>query len=159
MLTHRTVPFWLSALRIAVGFSWLVTGFEKVVNPSYGLALKTMLTSWAAQGNGGLHAFMVSTILPNVDALSFALKAFELLVGLSLVLGLLAPLAAFGGFAIVAAAWFLKQSFASIAGFEDGNFVVMATMLFLTVTPSGRYFGLDGTFFRRREPAPIIATG
>jgi uncharacterized membrane protein YphA (DoxX/SURF4 family) len=156
MSIRRSHPLWITLLRIAVGFSWLVTGFQKVMNPSYSLTFHSMIEHWAIGSSGGIHAFLISTVLPSADALSFALKALELLIGLSLVLGLIAPLGAFGGFAIIAAAWVFKQSFESAGGYVDGNFIVMVTMLFLVLTSPGRYFGLDAFFFRRREEGPII---
>jgi uncharacterized membrane protein YphA (DoxX/SURF4 family) len=75
-----------------------------------------------------------------------------LLIGLLLVIGFLVPLAAFGGFAIVAAAWAFKQSFLTPAGYTDGNFIEMITMLFLMFTPSVRHLGVDRFYRRRRRP-------
>lgn len=138
MLKQQTPLFQVTALRIVVGCAWIVAGLEKVLNPSYEPTLRTMLQHWAS-GTGAVPSFIAANVVPNAWSLAFAIKAGELLVGLLLVSGFLAPVAALGGFAIIAAAWVFKQSFMSMAGYADGNFILMATMLFLAVAPSRRF--------------------
>lgn len=150
MFNRETPHFQLVLLRIAVGCAWLIAGYEKVTNPAYDATLRAMLGHWAA-GAGAVPQFIGAVVLPNAGPLAFAIKAGELLIGLLLVIGFLTPLAAFGGFAIIAAAWVFKQSFVSLSGYSDGNFVLMITMLFLMLTPSGRYAAFDRLYFGRRR--------
>lgn len=157
MPTARTPLFWLTFLRILVGASWLVAAFEKISDPSYvSTQLPSLLGQWA-NGPGPVHAFVAADLVPHAYALGIALEAVEIVVGISLVLGLLARLGAFGGFAIVAAAWVFKHAFDHLSGYALGDFLVMVTMLFLVLAPSGRHLGIDAVLLRRervREPRP-----
>jgi uncharacterized membrane protein YphA (DoxX/SURF4 family) len=154
VVKQQTPSYQVTVLRVVVGCAWIVAGLEKVLNSSYEPTLRTMLQHWAA-GTGDLPQFIGTYAVPNAWSLAFAIKAGELLIGLLLVTGFVAPLAALAGFAVVAAAWVFKQSFMSMSGYADGNFIIMATMLFLAVAPHHRLVVLRS---RRREPIDMMAT-
>jgi uncharacterized membrane protein YphA (DoxX/SURF4 family) len=145
----------LAFLRITVGIAWLVGGLLKVLDPNYASGvLAPMLTNWALRDDA-IGAFITSNVLPNVDVLAFALKAAELLIGISLVFGLFTRLGAFCGFAIVAAGWIFQHGFDSAAGYGGSTFIVLMTMLFLIVAPASRVLAADRLFVRRvAAPAP-----
>ena len=150
---------WLAFLRITVGVAWLVSGLLKVLDPNYASGvLQPLLTGLALRGDA-IGAFITSSMLPNVDALAFALKAVELLVGVSLVFGIFARLGAFFGFAIAAAGWVFQHGFDSAAGYGSSTFIVLMTMLFLIFAPASRVLAVDRLMMRRIVvPTPPPAT-
>ena len=150
-----TPSFWLAFLRITVGVAWLVGGLLKVLDPNYASGvLAPSLTQWALRGNDAIGAFITSSLLPNVDTIAFAIKALELLVGVSLILGIFTRLGAFCGFAIVAAGWILQHGFDSAAGYGGSNFIVLVTMLFLVFAPASRVLAADRLMMRRIAAPP-----
>jgi uncharacterized membrane protein YphA (DoxX/SURF4 family) len=166
MESRRTPAFWLTLLRIAIGGALLISGVEKVLNPSYiAQTLRPTLEAWAAHGDS-IATSMGAAVIPHVEPFAFALEAIEILAGLALIFGFLANLGALAGFVIIGGAWMLKHSYDSLAGYGDVDFMVMATMLFLALTPSGRFLGVDAALFRRRPtiivpspvPPPPVAT-
>jgi hypothetical protein len=85
MQTKQTPGFWIAFLRIAVGASWIVAAVEKIINPAYDTAtLLPTLQQWSADP-GPIGLFVAATLMPHVEVLSFALKALEMAVGVSLV--------------------------------------------------------------------------
>ena len=162
MLTRENPGFWLAFLRIAVGVAWLISGILKVLNPDYVSAdLQPTLSQWAASGHDAIGAFISSTLLPNLNTLSFALKGLELLIGVSLILGIFTRLGALCGFAIVAGAWILRHGFDSSTGYAGSTFIVLVTMLFLVFAPASRVFAADLLLVRRvviARPPPATPT-
>jgi len=149
--TGRAPGFWFGFLRVLVGFSWLLNGLDKILDPSYdGASLQPMLAGWSAGGHGALSAFVGSTLLPHVGVVGFVLKAGEIVIGLALITGIAGRLAAFGGFIIVAGAWLFKGSYDTMFGYAGGNFIIMLTMLFLTFAPAGAVWRMDRIFVRSR---------
>ena len=112
------------------------------------------MSPWALRGNDAIGAFITSSLLPNVDALAFAIKAVELLVGVSLILGIFTRLGAFCGFAIAAASFVFQHGFDSVSGYAGGNFIVLVTMLFLVFAPASRVFAADRLMMRRIAAPP-----
>jgi uncharacterized membrane protein YphA (DoxX/SURF4 family) len=122
--------------------------------------LQPVLSNLALRGDA-IGAFITSSVLPNVDAFAFALKALELLVGVSLVFGIFARVGAFCGFAIAAAGWVFQHGFTSAAGYGSSTFIVLMTMLFLIFAPASRVLAADRLLRRRvvvPTPAPPPAT-
>jgi uncharacterized membrane protein YphA (DoxX/SURF4 family) len=159
VLTRENPGFWLAFLRITVGVAWLIAGIRKVLNPNYVSAdLQPTLSQWAASGYDAIGVFISSTLLPNLNTLSFALKGLELLIGVSLILGIFTRLGALCGFAIVAGAWILRHGFDSSAGYAGSTFIVLVTMLFLVFAPASRVFAADLLLVRRVVVTPPPAT-
>jgi uncharacterized membrane protein YphA (DoxX/SURF4 family) len=159
VLTRENPGFWVAFLRITVGVAWLSAGIIKVLNPDYVSAdLQPTLSQWAASGHDAIGSFISSALIPNLNALSFALKALEVLIGVSLILGMFTRLGAFCGFAIVAGAWIFRHGFDSPAGYAGSTFIVLVTMLFLVFAPASRIFAADLLLARRVVISPPPAT-
>lgn len=151
MLANKTPSFWFGFLRIIVGFSWLINGLDKILDPSYESAsLQPMLQHWSGSAQGALGTFVGSTLLPHVEVVGFVLKAGEVLLGLALITGIFGRLAALAGLIIIAGAWCFKGSFNTMQGYGGADFIVMATMLFLTFGPSATVFRMDRMLVRNR---------
>jgi len=151
VLASKTPSFWFGFLRIVVGFSWLINGLDKILDPSYDAAsLRPMLETWSANGQGVLGAFVGSSLLPHVEVVGFVLKAAEVLIGLALITGILGRLAAFCGFIIIAGAWAFKDAFNTMPGYAGADFILMMTMLFLTFGPAASVWRMDRVLARNR---------
>ncbi len=140
-------PLWL-VLRIWLGWQWLSSGWGKVQNPAWvgenaGVAVTGYLQGALARAGGeapsvsGWYAWMVETMfLPNATLMSYAVAFGEVLVGITLILGLLTGLSAFFG-------GFMNVSFL-LAGTLSSNPVMfmVATWIVLGWRIAG-YWGLD----------------
>ena len=104
----RVAWFWLIA-RIYVGWEWLTPGWKKVQDPLWtgsnaGGALSGFIQG-ALQKTGGTHPdvqgwyanFLKDIVLPHVNSWSHLVTYGELLVGISLIIGLFTGIAAFIG--------------------------------------------------------------
>jgi thiosulfate dehydrogenase (quinone) large subunit len=169
VLANKTPGFWFGFLRIVVGFSWLINGLDKILNPSYdGSSLRPMLEVWAANSQGALGAFVGTNLLPHVEIVGFVLKAGEVLIGLALITGILGRFAALAGFIIITGEWLFKNAFDTMHGYGGADFIVMATMLFLTCAPAVSVLRMDRILIRNRPvhndvivtppPAPTVVT-
>jgi thiosulfate dehydrogenase [quinone] large subunit len=99
---------WL-IVRLYVGWTWLQAGWEKVTNPAWagskaGTALSGFVNN-ALTKTSGAHpdvqswygAFLRNAVLPHVGAWSYFVAFGETLVGIGLILGAFAGIAAFFG--------------------------------------------------------------
>lgn len=135
---------WPVLLRIAVGCSWVAAGAAKVAEPTYASAvLAPTLARWSDLNHGPIASFIATALLPNAGVLAFALKVAELLIGVALIVGFLTRLAAFLGFLLIGAAWILQEGFTTLGGYGLGTFLIMITMLFLTLASSGHFLAID----------------
>jgi uncharacterized membrane protein YphA (DoxX/SURF4 family) len=161
MLAQPISP-WLAALRIALGASFLVSAYLKVVNPAYDTdVLLPNLQRWAIAGPEPFATFVNGVLLPHTSECAFALKAGEVFVGMSLLLGFLTRLGALVGVAIIGGAWVLSGAYARLTGYAGTEFVALVTMVFLLLAPAGAVLAVDRAFARRRPneptaPPPIV---
>lgn len=156
MERRLTPAFWLTLLRIAAGAALLIGGIEKVLNPAYlAQTLRPNLQQWTAHNPDSIATTIGTAVLPHLEPFAFALEAVEILAGVALIFGFLANLGAFAGFIIIGGAWVLKHDYGTLAGYGETDFIVIATMLYLTFVPAGRFMGFDRALFRRR-PAVFV---
>lgn len=107
--SSASAPLWF-IVRLYLGYSWLMAGWDKVLNPAwFGIGAGGALNGFvqnAITKTGGAHpdvqmwyaSFLQSTVLPNLVSWSNAITVGEVLVGLGLILGLFTATAAFFGF-------------------------------------------------------------
>jgi thiosulfate dehydrogenase [quinone] large subunit len=147
-LTNKTsAPLWF-VIRVYLGSSWLMAGWEKVTNPIWfgagaGKAIEGFVQG-ALTKTVGLHpdvqmwyaSFLQSTVLPHATAWSNAVAVGEVLVGLGLIVGLCTATAAFFGF-------FMNINYL-LAGTVSVNpiWLLLALGIMLAHRVSG-YWGLD----------------
>src|SRR5690554_5046162 len=140
-------PVW-TVLRIWLGWTWLSSGWGKVMNPAWvgenaGVAISGYLQGALARAGGdapsvaGWYAWLIENVfLPNATVMSYAVAFGEVAVGAALIVGLLTGLSAFFG-------GFMNASFL-LAGTLSTNPVmfIVATWLVLAWRIAG-YWGLD----------------
>jgi thiosulfate dehydrogenase [quinone] large subunit len=160
----RWAWIWL-ILRLYIGWEWLTAGWGKVTNPAWagsqaGTALTGFLNHAIAQTSGAHPAvepwyawFLQHAVLPNATIWSYAVSFGELLVGITLILGLFTGIAAFFGS-------FMNINYL-MAGAVSTNPILfsIATLLVLAWKTAG-WWGLDrwvlpalGTPWRPRQTA------
>ena len=106
---HKYFNILWAALRIWLGYQWLVAGFGKVtgsgwVGSSAGTAITGFLKGAVAKAGGdhpavqGWYAeFIKSVALPNAVAFSYMVSIGEIVVGISLILGVLTTVGLIAG--------------------------------------------------------------
>jgi uncharacterized membrane protein YphA (DoxX/SURF4 family) len=149
----------LAILRIAIGWHFLFEGISKLFTPSWTSADFLLLSNW-------IFAGFFHWIAGNAALLGIADVVVTwslIIIGLSLILGLLDRVASIAGMALVALFWLANPP---LTGLDfgvphegnylivDKNLVEFFALLILFLFPSGRYLGLDH-FFYRNKISPI----
>jgi thiosulfate dehydrogenase [quinone] large subunit len=146
---------WLVLLRVAIGWHFLYEGMVKLFNPNWSSA------AYLLDSGGFMGSFFRSMAS---DPLSLAivdqLNIWALiLIGLSLILGLLSRPASIFGILLLMSYYLSHPPFIGIrysVPFEgsyllvDKNLVELIALAVLFVFPSSRYIGLDRFIFKQR---------
>ena len=111
-----------SVLRVLMGIVWLVDGSYKFYSGFAGSFLTSLQANQAANPSwlSGWFQFWINVTTPNPSAVVYTVGAFELLVGIALVLGLGRKVAYSGGIVLALMIWSIGEGFG---------------MIFATVTP------------------------
>lgn len=157
-LTNAAVSVLL--VRLFLAFEWLTSGTGKIqsmlTSPgSYLGAFPNIFSSVWTKGNPYpfMIDFLTNTAAPNASTLVTITAVCEVLVGLSLLFGLLTRAGAIGGIVMnlifYLAAGHTSPSTAGI------NLVMIGAQLAMVVAPGGRVLGLDAILHRKFSSLPI----
>lgn len=137
-----------TALRLWLGYQWLSAGLEKISEPVWvggqaGVAVTGFLKGAVAKATGehpmvqGWYASFVRDIaLPNAKAFSYLVAFGEVLVGISLILGLFTIVGLIAG-------GFMNLNY-MLAGTTSTNPILYTATFLLLIAGSAAYFiGLD----------------
>jgi thiosulfate dehydrogenase [quinone] large subunit len=161
----KTSLAWLAFIRIGVGLAMLSNGINKLgVKIEGGQPAANWFTAPPLRGilDGAIKSpavdplyrgFLESAALPNAETFAALVTIGELLVGLSLTLGLLTRLGGFGG-AFLHLNYMLMKGLLSHGGYTDRLFFGLEIVL--AVTAAGYVLGLDGVL-RASVPAWLRA--
>jgi len=146
----------LALLRIVVGWHFLYEGLTKIFNPAW--SARPFLEGsrwilgdffrWLASGDTGIQIVNAA----NEWGLT--------LIGLALILGIFIRIASWSGIAMLAMYYLAYPPFGgfSYGAVSDGNYLIvnknlieLVCLLVLAFTRSGRFFGLDQLFIRKKE--------
>jgi len=152
-LNDRTFATWFAILRIYAGLFWLAHGVPKFLNgpmfmPPNGF-MGQMIARATLSSSGFYHDFLLNIVTPNINTFAELVRLGEVLVGLSLVFGLLTRVGGIVG-------CFLALNYMAAAG-EFRSVTTMGTLdaaafvlsFLMIVVPAGRIFGVDAVLFRR----------
>ena len=155
--TYGTSPLVLRAmatLRIYVGLLWLAYGTSKLEPNWVGgkleflQAVKSCLPATAPP----FRAFLEHVVIPN-QALFGQMIAFgETVVGVALVFGVVAKVAAAGGMFLSLNYFVATGGYASRFGLMTLELLLFVVCFFLLATPSNQAFAIDTLIGRRRYP-------
>jgi thiosulfate dehydrogenase [quinone] large subunit len=150
----KTSLGWLAFVRIAVGLAMLSNGLNKLGVKVEGGPPAANWLATAAPLKASLEAalkspavdplyksFLEAVALPNVEVVAALVALGEVLVGLSLTLGLLTRLGGVGG-AFLVLNYMLYKGLPTNGGWIDH--LVFALTIMLAVTAAGSVLGLDG---------------
>ena len=144
---------WFGVLRLYAGAFWISHGIPKFLHadafmPPNGF-MGQMIARATMSTTGPYHEFLAQVVTPNIMVFAELVRLGEVLVGCSLLFGLLTRVGGiFGCFLALnymAAAGEL-HSFSTIGTLDAAAFVLSFLMV---VTPAGQVFGVDALFRRR----------
>jgi thiosulfate dehydrogenase [quinone] large subunit len=137
---HGLSAWFVLALRLVIGFAFLYSGAEKVLN---GFAAGGYLTNVAAANGNPLEAMFAWMAASPwfVEFVNVAVPYGEVAIGLGLMAGLLTRLAAFFGALMMLLFYFGNWDMAH--GFINSDFMYMLVFLSVAAFGAGRILGLD----------------
>jgi len=147
-------------IRLFLAFEWLNSGTGKIqsilTDPSayFGGLSKVFAAVWTKTNP---YPFMVDFLTnwaaPNASTAVTAIAITEVLVGLSLLLGILTRVGAFGGI-VMNVIFYLAAGHTSpsTAGI---NLIMAGAQLAMIVAPGGRVLGLDAILHRKFAKVPL----
>lgn len=143
----------LVLLRIYLGVLFLLAAWPKL-NGDFTPRLTEFLEQVAlVRGHPFYQEFVQRLVLPNVSLVAALVTWGELLVGLTLVLGLVTRLSATVALLLVVNYMFAKGAWFWQPSSNDGAFAAIAVALLLGA--AGRTFGLDAVLAKRWPKAPF----
>jgi len=159
---HTRGPHFVFAiLRIYTGIFWLVHGIPKFLNSDAFMPPQGFMAQMVLKGTqtttGSYHDFLVSFVTPNIALFAEFVRLGEVLVGFSLLFGLLTRVGGLGGIFLALNYIAAKGAFGSWETFGTLDAAAIALSALHVVLPTGRTLGVDGLFGHRprvvREPA------
>lgn len=145
---------WLVILRVAIGWHFLYEGLVKLLNPNWS-SVGYLLDSGGFLGSF-FHGLAAN---PQMVMVMDQLNIWGLiLVGLSLILGLLSRPAIIGGIILLSLYYLSHPPFTGIryAAPSEGSYLIvnknlveLFALAVLYVFPSSKYIGIDRLIFRR----------
>jgi thiosulfate dehydrogenase [quinone] large subunit len=155
-----------AVLRIFLGLLFLMSGIEKW-GKFDGKALTGTLTSWI-NGGGNVPSnpnlwyvgFLKGTVIPHAGLFAGLVTYGEILVGATLILGLLTSIVALIG-AFMNANYYFAAAHTS-ASTQSVNALFIVVQLLFALTCVGQYYGMDHYLFRglrRRQKEERVEIG
>ena len=156
----RTYGAWLAIVRILTGVIWLAHGIPKFTHsadfmPPNGM-IATFLSQAMQKADPWYQGFLTSVVQPNIALFAEAVRLGEVLVGISLVLGLLTRLGGLFGVFLSLNYLAAKGHMFSSAALQTPEFAVFILSLTSLVMPTGRVLGADAIFTRRAPAIPTV---
>jgi uncharacterized membrane protein YphA (DoxX/SURF4 family) len=157
--SSRYYANWLAVIRIFTGIFWLVHGVPKFLNgdrflPPSGFIVD--MVNHSLQGNTGFyHAFLAGVVQPNIMLFAQLTRAGEVLVGISLLLGLFTRLGGAGGIFLALNYMGAQGEFASINTLGSLDIAALVLSAISLIFPTGRVFGLDAVITKNRKIAEM----
>ena len=157
MPSSETYARWLAIFRIYAGAFWLIHAIPKFTDSASFLPpsgfMPMMIQKSIGSSTGFYHDFLANTVMPNLGIFAQLVRAGELLVGISLVLGLLSRLGGLGGVFLALNYMLAKNAFGAPDGYAGLDFVAIVISLLNVVLPTDARWSLDTALFRRRRRA------
>jgi thiosulfate dehydrogenase (quinone) large subunit len=156
----RTYAGWLAAVRILTGAIWLIHAVPKFLHGATFLPPNGFFAQYLQQGiastSGPYHDFMVGVIGPNAAIFAELVRFGELLVGISLVLGLFARLGGFFGIVLPLNYMAVRGAVGTLSGWGSPDASLALLSAISLVLPTGRVSGFDGLRTPRAPRRPAV---
>ncbi len=160
--SSRAYGMWLSLVRISTGIIWLLHAVPKFRQSESFMPPNGFVVTYVTQGiektTGPYHGFLTSVVAPNIGIFAELVRLGEACVGLSLLFGLFTRFG--GGVGVILTLNYIAARGGLQSAREWGS--IDACLMLLSaislVLPTGRVFGVDAIFSRRRlRPMPVVA--
>ncbi len=157
--SSRTYGAWLAVVRALTGAIWLVHAAPKFINapaflPPAGI-FATYLQNGIAKTAGPYHNFMLNVVQPNAAIFAQLVRFGEVLVGISLVLGLFSRLGAFFGVLLPLNYMAARGALWTVNGWGSIDACLALLSAISLVLPTGRVGGIDGLRAASRRPVVV----
>ena len=140
-------------LRITLGILWLEMGILKL-HPNFMKGLESKLKFWAEENPYPWYKYFLENLaIPHWQIFGYQVMIGEILVGLSLIFGILTELSSFFGFLMIMNFYF-ASSYAESQWYWT-FYVIAVSHVVVMLTRAGRAFGID-YFFAKRFPRSIL---
>lgn len=149
----RVYGGWLAIVRIVTGAIWLSHGVSKFTQSARFMPPGGVMASYVARGlqtaSPPYHAFLANTVQPNIMLFAELVRLGEVLVGVSLVLGVLTRVGGFFGIVLTLNYIAARGHMLSSATLQSTDFALLMLSFIALVLPAGRVFGVDALLGRR----------
>lgn len=137
----------LLILRLVLGYHFLFEGIDKLLNPYWTSAVFLEQTEWILSD---LYYSIAqsSTILYSIDLLNIW---GQILIGLSLIVGLLTKTGAYAGAFLLLVYYFAMPPFLEGYIFIDKNLIELFAFLVIALFPTSNIIGLDYLISKYRK--------
>lgn len=135
----------LVLLRLVIGYHFLETGFDKLFNPNWTSAPFLLQSNWVFSG---FFHFVAEnhTVLAIVDFLNIW---GQILIGLSLIIGLFSTWAAYFGALLILFYYIAIPPFIQGYTFIDKNLFELFAFLIIALFPTSRIIGIDLLIYKK----------
>jgi thiosulfate dehydrogenase [quinone] large subunit len=157
--SSRSYGGWLAIVRILTGCIWIIHAVPKFIHaedflPPNG-AFGQYVTQGIAKVGAPYHGFLVNVVQPNALVFAELVRFGELLVGISLVVGLFSRLGGLFGIVLTVDYLAARGALTSFSGWASIDGCLMLLSAISLVLPTGRVLGLDA-FNARRTPRRAV---
>lgn len=160
--SSRAYGGWLALARALTGAIWLIHAIPKFLNGAAFLPPDGFFTTYLQQGiattAGPYRDFMVNVVAPNAPIFAELVRLGELLVGISLFLGLFSRAGGFFGIVLPLNYMAVRGAVGTLSGWGSPEAALALLSAISLVLPTGRILGLDGLRNRRaRRKTTVVA--
>jgi uncharacterized membrane protein YphA (DoxX/SURF4 family) len=156
----RTYAGWLAVVRILTGAIWLIHAIPKFLNGDAFLPPNGFFATYLQQGitttAGPYHDFMVAVFQPNAMIFAQLTRFGELLVGISLILGLFTRLGGFFGILLPLNYMAVRGALPTLSGWGSADATIGLLSAINLILPTGRIAGFDGLRTPRAARIPLV---
>jgi thiosulfate dehydrogenase (quinone) large subunit len=158
--SSRTYAGWLGIVRFLTGAMWLIHALPKFRNGAAFLppsgAFAVYLQQGIATTKGPYHDFMVSVIAPNAAIFAQLVRFGELLVGVSLILGIFTRFGGLFGVLLPLNYMAARGAIFKLSGWASLDASLALLSAISLVLPTGSIGGFDGLRSPRGAHRPIV---
>lgn len=156
----RTYAGCLALVRFLTGVIWLIHAVPKFLHPERFLPPAGSFASYLQYGiaatRGPYHDFMANTVVPNAMVFAQLTRLGELLVGVSLCLGLFARFGGFFGIVLALNYLAVRGEIGTLSGWGSLAAALALLSVISLVLPTGRVAGFDALRTRRAVRRPTV---
>lgn len=160
LASSRTYAGWLAIARILTGVIWLIHAVPKFLHGDRFLPPTGFFATYLQQGiastSGPYHDFIVSTVAPNALLFAQLTRFGELLVGISLVLGLFTRLGGLFGVILPLNYMAVRGAVSTLSGWGSPDAALALLSFISLVLPTGRVAGVDAMRAPRSARRPKV---